>query len=259
MKQSLIGLQFLRYLAASGFKIFTIRQAKEAARKLNLNPDYAPQALHYLAKERWVTRVKRGVYAFTIESGFGEPPHDFEIAMALVTPCSISHWTAMHYHHLTQQTPNTVFAITPSQTSIPRSIPKEKYHFIKIKPESYFGTEKVWIGEAQVLMTNPERTLLDGLMNPEYCGDFQEVLHAFKMHYNQMNVERIIQYALKLDQAVAKRLGWILEKLGIEELSLQKLLLLSVKGYRKLDPSGPLKGPYNKKWMIQENLGYDEF
>ena len=161
----------------------------------------------------------------------------------------------MHHHHLTQQTPNTIFAITPSPTSIPRSIPKEKYHFIKIKKDFFFGIKEVWIGQSQVHMTDPERTLLDGLMSPQYCGDFQEVLLAFKMRYHEMKVERIIQYALKLDQSVVKRLGWVLEQLGVEASLLKELLHLPIKGYRKLDPSGPLNGPYNKKWMIQENLG----
>lgn len=251
----MVGIRLLRHLAASGLKIFTIQQAQEAAHELKLNPGYITQVLHHLAKGNWIIRVKRGVYALSAESGFGEPPHDFEIAMALVTPCAISHWTAMHHHHLTQQIPNTIFATTPSSTSIPRSIPKGKYHFIEIKKEYYFGIEKVWIGQSQVHMTDPERTLLDGLMSPQYCGDFQEVLHAFKMHYHQMNVERMIQYALKLDQSVAKRLGWILEKLDVEEPLLKELLRLPIKGYRKLDPSGPLKGPCNKKWMIQENIG----
>lgn len=255
MKQSMVGLKLLRYLAASGLKSFTIQQAQEAARVLKLNPNYVTQALHHLVKENWITRIKRGVYALSSESGFGEPPHDFEIAMALVTPCAISHWTAMHHHHLTQQIPNTIFAITPSSSSIPRSIPKEKYHFIKMKKEFYFGIEKVWVDQAQIQMTDPERTLLDGLTAPQYCGDFQEVLHAFKMHYAQMNIERIIQYALKLNRSVAKRLGWILENLGAKDFQLQELLHLPIKGYRVLDPSGPLKGPYNKKWMIQENIG----
>ncbi len=250
-----MGLQFLRYLAASGFKIFTVRQAQEAAREQGQNPNYVVEALYHLQRGNWVIRLKRGVYAFNSESGFGEPPHEFEIAMALVTPCAISHWTAMHYHHLTQQAPNTIFAIVPSSTSIPRSISKKKYHFIKIKKEHYFGTEKVWIGQSQIQITDPERTLLDGLMKPQYCGDFQEVLHAFNMYGHQINIKRIIAYALKLDRSIAKRLGWILEKLGIEELLLSDLLSLPIKGYRKLDPSAPLHGPYNKKWMIQENTG----
>ncbi len=251
----MVGLKLLRHLAASGLKLFTVQQAKEAACELKLNPDYTTQALHHLVKENWIIRVKRRVYALTAESGFGEPPHDFEIAMALVAPCAISHWTAMHHHHLTQQIPNTIFAITPSSSSIPRSIPKEKYRFIKMKNQLYFGIEKIWVGEAQIQMTDPERTLLDGLMTPQYCGDFQEVLHAFKMHYAHMNLERIIQYALRLNRSVVKRLGWILENLGAKDFQLQELLHLPIKGYRVLDPSGPLKGPCNKKWMIQENMG----
>lgn len=255
MKQSKVGIRLLRHLVASGLKIFTIKQARKVARELEINPNYITEALHHLVKENWIIRLKRGVYAVSAESGIGEPPHEFEIAMALVTPCAISHWTAMHHHHLTQQIPNTIFAITPSSTSIPRSIPKGKYHFIKIKKEYYFGIEKVWIGQSQVFITDPERTLLDGLMSPQYCGDFQEVLHAFKMYRDQMNVKRIVRYALRLDQSVAKRLGWVLEQLGIEDSLLQELLQLPIKGYRKLDPSGLLKGPYNKKWMIQENIG----
>lgn len=254
MKQSLVGIRLLRHLVSLGFKIFTIQQAQEAAKALKINPNYVRQALHLLVKDNWIIRLKRGVYALCTETGFSEPPHEFEITMALVSPCAISHWTAMHYHHLTQQTPNTIFAITPTTTSIPRSIPKKKYHFVKIKKECYFGLESFWIDHALVQITDPERTLLDGLMNPQYCGDFQEVLYAFKMH-RQMNLKRIIHYALKLDRSVAKRLGWVLEKLGVDDSRLKELLILPIKGYRKLDPTGPMKGPYNKKWMIQENIG----
>jgi len=250
----MVGLLLLRRLAASGLKIFTVSQAQEAAREQGVSPVYVVEVLHHLQKGNWVVRLKRGLYTFSVESGFGEPSHEFEIATALVTPCVISHWTAMHYHHLTQQAPNTIFAMTLSSTSIPRSIPKKKYRFMRVKKEHYFGIEKVWIGQSQIQITDPERTLLDGLMMPQCCGDFQEVLHAFKMYSHQIKVERIIQYALKLDQASAKRLGWVLEKLGIKEALLKDLLRVPMKGYRKLDPSGPPKGPYNKKWMIQENI-----
>ncbi len=255
MKHSTTGINILRQLATQGLRIFTTEQAQNAAKQLGLNPRYVTEALHHLLRGGWLTRLKRRVYALNVSSGFGEPLHEFEIAMALVSPCAISHWTALHYHHLTQQIPNTVFAITPTSTSIPRSLAHGMYHFIKIKKEYYFGIEKIWIGQAQVHITDPERTLLDGLMSPQYCGDFQEVLHAFKTLGERINLERIIPYALKLDHATIKRLGWILEKLGVEKSRLVDLLQMPIKGYRKLDPTGPAKGPYNKKWMIQENIG----
>lgn len=254
MKTSVTGIKILRYLANHGLKIFTIRQAQKAAIELKLNPEYVAEALHHLLKGGWLARVKRGIYSFTADSGFGAPPHEFEISAALVSPSAISHWTAMHFHHLTQQTPNIVYAISPNSTSIPRSINRSSYHFIKIKKEQYFGIEKVWIGEAQINVTDPERTLLDGLIAPEYCGNFQEVLHAFKMRGRDLNLNRIIEYALRLDHATVKRLGWILEKLGWEDSELKSLLEFPIKGYRKLNPNGPSQGEYIRKWMIQENL-----
>ena len=32
------------------------------------------------------------------------------------------------------------------------------------------------------------------------------------------------------------------------------LAALPIKGHRKLDPTGPRKGAYNNRWMLQENL-----
>ena len=49
-----------------------------------------------------------------------------------------------------------------------------RFIFIQVRPERFFGTEKVWIGDAQVAIS----TLLDGLSMPQYCGDFAEVLSS---------------------------------------------------------------------------------
>jgi len=69
-----------------------------------------------------------------------------------------------------------------------------------------------------------------------------------------LNIQRIIEYALKLDAATAKRLGWVLEHQGVDPSKLERPAALPIKGYRKLDPTGPRKGPCNTRWMIQENL-----
>ncbi len=124
-----------------------------------------------------------------------------------------------------------------------------------MKPERFFGTVKLWIGEGRVTITDPERTLLDGLSMPQYCGDFAEVLQAFEARGAGLELQRIIGYALKLDApAMAKRLGWVLEHQGVDLSNLERLAALPIKGYRKLDPTGPRKGPTNARWMIQENL-----
>lgn len=92
------------------------------------------------------------------------------------------------------------------------------------------------------------------LMTPYYCGDFSEVLHAFETRGPKLDLERIIGYALQLDAATAKRLGWVLEHQGVKPSRLKELQAVPIKGYRVLDPTGPRRGPCNSRWIIQENL-----
>ncbi len=251
MKHPALGINLLRHLADRGLRIFSTEQAQTAALEIKMRPAYVSEALHHLTNGGWITRLKRGVYAI---AAFGPIPHDFAVAMALVIPCAISHWTAMHYHHITEQTPNKIFAITPRGTSIPRSLASTPFRFIQVKKEHYFGIETIWIDDMKVQITNLEKTLLDGLISPEYCGDFSEVLHAFKMARNKMRIQVIIEYALLLEKAVAKRLGLILEKLEIEEKYLEPLLKLPMTSYSKFDPNGPATGSYNSKWKIRDNI-----
>ncbi len=261
------GLELIRKLAGEGERIFTTARAQEMASAVGLSEGYLRQALHHLAKSGWVVRLRNGLYAISSTVPGVTPAHEFEIAMALVNPAAISHWSALHHHGLTEQVPRRVFVLTTTENQIPRSrgsqatskgngyiVGDTTFQFIQVKHNRFFGTETVWIGESRITITDPERTLIDGISMPQYCGDFAEVLHAFRMHGDSLNLERIIEYALRLDAATAKRLGWILDQQGIDSAKLDPLLQVEIKGYRTLDPTGPRKGPCNRRWMIQENL-----
>jgi predicted transcriptional regulator of viral defense system len=194
------------------------------------------------------------------------PLHEFEIAMVLVRPAAISHWSAMSYHGLTDQPPNIIFVLTPAR-SVPRlrfpkkhreeegySVGETVYRFVKVKPARFFGTQEVWVNESRVTITDPERTLLDGLSAPQYCGDFAEVLRAFEVSVPRLDLDRIIRYALRFDAATAKRLGWVLERHAVDPDRLDLLRAVPIRGYRALDPKGPRLGPCDNRWMIQNNL-----
>ena len=129
-----------------------------------------------------------------------------------------------------------------------------RYRFVQVRPVRFFGEEKVWVGEARVAITDLERTLLDGLSMPQHCGGFAEALHAFRLGRDSLDTERIMTYALRLGVTMAKRLGWALEAQGVPPSELEGLAALPTNGYRTLDPTGPRRGPCNRRWMIQENL-----
>ena len=260
-------MKLIRALASEGDRIFTVDRVRQLAPSVGLSEGYLRQALHHLTKSGWLVRLRKGLYALSATVPGMTSVHEFEIAMALAARAAISHWSALHHHGLTEQAPRKVFVLTTADTAVPQTRGKKggrthrgikvgatTYQFIRVTPERFFGIEKTWVGEARVTITDPERTLLDGLMMPQYCGDFAEVLHAFEVRGDDLDVKRIVDYALKLDTATAKRLGWVLERQGVDPARFEPLLSAPIKGYRALDPSGPRKGPCNRRWMIQENL-----
>jgi len=251
-KRSSVGVDLVRLLAGDGIRIFSTAQARELAPQVGLKDDYLLEALYHLRRNGWIVQIR---------------VHEFEIAMALVEPVAVSHWSALHFHGLTQQVPRQVFVLTTAGVSLPRArggrssahsggypVGGAIFAFVQVDPKRFFGIAKYWVGEARVTMTDPERTLIDGLSKPQYCGDFAEVLQAFQVRLADLDLEKIVEYATRLDVATVKRLGWVLEHLGVASPHLDRLLSVPVKGYRILDSSGPRRGPCDRRWMVQVNL-----
>ena len=254
------ALRLVQKLAAEGYRIFSTEDVRGMAPEVGLSAGYVVQALHHLVRTGWLVRLRKGLYTLSSAVPGISPAHEFEVAMALADPAVISHFSAMHHHELTEQIPHHVFVTTTLGQSVPRGagagyrVGGTTYQFIRIRPERFFGTETVWVDEAQVAFTDMARTLIDGLMMPQYCGGIAEVMHGFEVARDRLHLDQMIGYALRLDHATAKRLGWVLEQTGFGRSELTVLQQVKVTGYSKLDASGPREGPYNRAWMIQENL-----
>ena len=266
-KRSVAGIELVRILAYEGDRIFTTDRARELAPRAGLSDDYVLEALHHLRRNDWIVSLRRGLYALSSPVLGVAAVHEYEVAMALVHPAAISHWSALNHHGLTEQIPWEVFVLTTMDTSVPRKrtsgssegksgypVDATIYRFVQVRPERYFGVERVWIGDARVWVTDLERTLLDGLAMPQHCGGFGEVIHAFGEAMDRLDFEKIVAYSQGLGLAIAKRAGWALERQGCESPRIDELAALPIKGYRKLDPTGHKKGAYNNRWMLQENL-----
>jgi len=67
----------------------------------------------------------------------------------------------------------------------------------------------------------------------------------------------LIDISEKIDKKrldAIEKIAEIAGSLKIDPNLFKPLIVLPIKGYRKLDPSGPRRGPCNGRWMIQENL-----
>lgn len=267
-KHTRLGVDLVRKLSEDGLRIFTIQDARKVASSCGIAEGYIVESLHHLSNTGWIVRLKKGLYVISSFFPGISPIHEFEIAMALVHPSAISHWSALHFHGMTEQIPQRVYVTTTQAIVVSRSAKRLKkgqrsssqeingiiYEFVRIKPERFFGTKDYWLGEARVTITDHERTLIDGLVAPKYSGGWSEVYSAFESQFSKLDLDKMVNYSIRLDAVIAKRLGWILEKLGAEDSILQRLENVPVKGYRVLDAGGIRKGTCNRRWMIQENF-----
>lgn len=265
------GTKLIKALIAEGHFVFSTDEAAAVGSTLGIKREVLNQVLAMLNKSGWISRLRRGLY--TISSGLpgGVDVHPFLIATRLVEPSAISHWSAMNYHGLLEQVPQVVISFTPKKVYPPdyRTGMKERsgkkpsfevmglrYEYVTVKQKFYFGFGEEWIDtNSRVPITDKERTVLEGFNSPRYFGGLGVILDILEEHYDELNSERLMGYALRVGKpSVIKRLGWALASVGAPESKLVPLKEYPIKGFRLLDPTLPRRGPYDKGWMIQDNI-----
>ncbi len=263
IRNTTLGVTLAKSLAERGYRIFDIEIAKEVGSSIGIKEAYIKECLFHLKQVEWITPLKRGLYALTPVLLSGNSISEYEIAMAIVSPAAICCWSAFHFHQLTQQIPHQVFVMTVTGEKIPRAFVGKQnaglisgipYHLLNVKKEHFFGIQKIWNGEAEIHITDLERTLLDGITKPKYCGGFAEVLEAFTIANGRFSLEKIIDYSSRLGNSAERRLGWVLDSLGVSNELILPILKKSNRGYIKLNASGEKKGKFNKKWGVRENI-----
>ena len=240
--------QLLNELARKG-QTFTF---EDAARISRLGSQSLKVTLSRMEKEGWIERIEKGKYILIplgAKKG-GYTINEFLIGSQLVKPAVIAYWSALNYHGFTEQIPNTVFIQTTSRKKEQElEIFGVRYRIVRITEKKVFGFEKVWIDDVAVLITNPEKTVVDCLDKPRYCGGIAETAKAL---HGDLDIEKLKKYAIDIgNSAVIKRLGILCDKMGIK-LDVEPGLISG--NYPLLGPSMHGKGILNRKWKIRENV-----
>jgi predicted transcriptional regulator of viral defense system len=103
-----------------------------------------------------------------------------------------------------------------------------------------------------------EKTIVDCLRKPEYAGGIPEIAKALFAAREQMDHARLLEYATKFgSQAVIKRLGYLLELMGIDTLITEKLLAMKSSSVSLLDTEAPRSGKTLTRWNIVQNIEAD--
>src|SRR4030043_1400159 len=255
--KSPLGRNEARFLAKMGTRItFSIEEARQVLGHKADDP--TRQFLERLQHKGWIQRIKRGKFT-VIPLSSGEERisqlHEFLVAMELVSPSAIAYWSALNHYGMTEQLPRTVFVATNHPVRHP---PKEvlgvRYKIISLRPEKFFGNVKDWINEMPFIVTDREKTIIDGLDLLQYVGGVAEIAKALSTAWAQIDESKLRKYAGKIgNSAVAKRLGFIMEMLGLGDVEKLRKLTVLAPGFSPLDPTLPRKGKYNRRWGLLLN------
>ncbi len=172
----------------------------------------------------------------------------------------ISHASAFDLHQMLTQPQLVVYATVPKLVRA-RTVLGTEFRFVRCKKEDLFGITEMWVDKTEkVMVSDLERTLLDGLKQPNYCGGITEVAKAFSMKREIIDPKKLTLYCLRLDiGAVIRRLGYIMELYQIGTSSEWDILLEKLTAtYHLLDPHLPPEGHHVARWRLRLNVSEDE-
>lgn len=256
-----IGRQSAVLLAGlydSGHSTFTLADTQ---RITGLSSHLASSLLHKAVKRGIISRLKAGVFVIVppelgSASEYAGDPYLTAARLAGEVPCFISHSSAMEIHRMVTQPQFVVFA-SSSKRLRNRTLQGTQFRFVLIQQQDYFGTKKHWVTKQESIeISDLERTVIDGLRQPEYCGGVTEVAKGLWMRHQDMDATKLVDYALRLGTgAVIRRLGYLLELYAIApEIELVRLRSALTATYVPLDPILPKEGIHLRRWRLQLNI-----
>ena len=125
----------------------------------------------------------------------------------------------------------------------------------KVKPERFFGLGVYQPRGYPVRVTTPERTLLDGLQAPELSGGIENVLRAWSLARETLDLDKLVQYVDRFDMGILRqRTGFILEELELSHSRLDEWQGLAQRGgSSKLVAAAPYAPQFSERWSLSLN------
>jgi predicted transcriptional regulator of viral defense system len=220
----------------------------------------ASNVLSDLAKKHWLRRVARGIYEFLPAETGGFQVDDPWPALA--------GWKAKHYvafrsaayqHGLTPDRPGRVQVAVPVGVHRPRAWGGTPIVLLHQRDYSEIGVQLGPVSGWQVRFSGPERTTLDGAIQPKRMGGIPELARVLARAHRNLDWSAVSALATKLRRGRIglRRLGALAELL---ELPMPNELEDAVGSARSRLYLGDTStygsaGPVLTRWNVVDNVG----
>lgn len=193
----------------------------------------------------------------------------------------LSHLTALVFHGLTEEQPKGLTATASADTTggllpigtVPsdwegvtrpggRAVPRvlgRPVAWQRVKPERFFGFAEYQPLGYPLRLTVVERTLIDGLQTPDLCGGIGNVLRAWALARDTIDLELLVYQVERFDVAVLRqRVGFVLDRLGLAHPRVERWRLGARRGgSSRLVGSLPFASTFDERWNLSINTPVD--
>ena len=253
--------RLLLTLEAENLSVFTTDDVKDI---LNTTDSSVWHILNGLVHKNRIQRIERSRYLLIparagTDGYWAEYP--WTIVPRLIDVYYVGFWTAMNYWDMTEQIPRTVFVAT---TKRKRSLEFgcQEFRFVTLSGDKFFGfVKKKSERGGSFNISSKEKTIVDGLTHPEYCGGITEVTKAMWDLRREGDWTTVLEMAeIMRINVILKRLGYLLSVLDIER-EIRREIRKKIKKipWQYLDPTaGRCRIETSKEYGLVINLSKNE-
>ena len=222
----------------------------------NENREYTRKRVSKLARQGWLKRIKKGVYAITDFSTRGSLPiSPLAVGNTLVEEAYISFENALQYHGLFDQllTQINLVSLKHFQTT---KIDGISYNFIKTQEQYSYGWETYEINGQWVKLADPEKALIDLLQfhRTRYSTDL--VLEKLREYTREIDQNKLINYGLKANLTTRRILGFLMDCAGVDS---DRLLESTENSSSVSVLSRTEDNIYNHKWKLYYDRHFTQY
>lgn len=288
------GIDFLRYLSGLGRQIVSLWRAKLFFQRAHsfIDDETVKKQLEALNSHGLITAIKKGRAPLWQANTpyLAQLNNIYELVNEAYPIASLGYSTALEIHHLTDQRFTTIHLFrprhpmsrlpqasgdmmghivppdtqlndwqineTPTHAKLTKGWDRYRIFSHQTKNQWIFGTEIKEVEGVNVRISSIEKTLIDGLKEPSYCGGLDEVFKAWVRGLGEVDINQIVAYTKRYDRSILyQRVGYVCETLGLshDRFSGWKQHNAPRGGSRLLNPHGEFQSTYDPAWNLSIN------
>lgn len=199
-----------------------------------------------LSEAGWLVRIKHGLYQIADISSLGTLTiSPYTVAQLLHPESYVSFQAALHFHGLFDQSLRSVSCVTTKQKAS-TEVQGVRYFYVKTKADYFFGFTREAFDGQWVQIAQAEKAVIDLMQFRRSSITVDMVVEILRDNHHNVDLDRLVTYALRSPVAVQRTLGFLLDTLHLGGKQLHQAVKQSTSVTKLTDESSQ----YSSAWRL---------